>query len=89
MTTQYGGADVKAGQPQIYVGTENAPGGGKRLLFVQTHQRVPLHVVISKQDYETLLRDGGADNHPEEWCDNPCGCYEAGRQHQAEPPDRV
>lgn len=56
MTTSVG--QPPAGQAQIYCGTENAPGNGKRLLFVQTHGRVPIHITISKQDYETLLRDG-------------------------------
>lgn len=89
--SDFGGPNVKPGQPQIYVGTDSAPGGGKKLHFIQTHGRTPLSITVSKQDYETLLRDGGwqDDNHPEEWCGNPCACEEAGRQHQAEPPDRV
>lgn len=58
--------DIVAGQPQIYVGTENAPGGGKRLCFVQTHGRVPIHICISKQDYETLLRDGKVSQEHED-----------------------
>lgn len=75
---------IVAGQPQIYVGTENAPGNGKRLCFVQTHGRVPLHICISKQDYETMLRDAGG--HPEEWCGEECGCEQAGFERGSEPP---
>lgn len=83
----FGGMDVKAGQPQIYVGTEDAPGNGKRLLFVQTHGRVPLNITVSRQDHETMLKDGGADNHPEEWCDSTeCGCFQAGVERASEPP---
>lgn len=77
----------KAGQPQIYVGTEPAPGGGRRFVFIQTHGRVPIHICISKQDYETLLRDAGG--HPEEWCGKECGCYLAGSSNASEPPDRL
>jgi hypothetical protein len=47
-----------AGQPQIYVGVEKAPGNGRRLLFVQTHGRVGINITISEQDYQTMLRDG-------------------------------
>lgn len=47
-----------AGQPFIYAGVEKAPGGGKKLLFVRTHGRSPLHIAISGQDYDTMIRDG-------------------------------
>jgi len=74
-----------AGQPQIYLGTENAPGNGKRLCFIQTHGRVPIHIVISKQDYETLLRDGATVIGHED-CGEPCACYQRGYEAPREPP---
>lgn len=84
--------EIVAGQPQMYAGTEDAPGGGKRLLFVQTHGQVPIHICISGQDYGTLLRDGSLSHHSvhsEDWCGEECDCFQAGREREKEPPDRI
>ena len=53
-----------AGQPWIYAGVERAPGNGKKLLFVKTHGRTALHVTVSKQDYDTMIRDGQLPMQP-------------------------
>lgn len=74
-----------AGQPFIYAGVERAPGGGKKLLFVKTHGRTPLHISISQQDYDTAMRDGGAP-HSVEWCGEDCPCHRTGVEHGSSPP---